>query len=64
MQTGGRVAPLNALRVYLSKRGRNGELVPVKALNCTQGAHYLELAEKRGASESLIYGWMKVRVGL
>lgn len=55
---------LNALRVFLSKRGRDGERVMLTALNCTQGERYLELAEKREANESFVYGWMKERVAV
>ncbi|EPB3832370.1 glycoside hydrolase family 108 protein, partial [Escherichia coli] len=66
MDADGRIGPrtLNALRAYLKNRSRDGELVLVKALNCTQGERYLELAEKREANESFVYGWMKARVGL
>ncbi|MBB7738689.1 hypothetical protein HEL97_015660, partial [Escherichia coli] len=64
MDADGRIGPrtLNALRAYLKNRSRDGELVLVKALNCTQGERYLELAEKREANESFVYGWMKERV--
>ncbi|EFN7728082.1 hypothetical protein EGX45_23545, partial [Escherichia coli] len=51
-----------ALRVFLEKRGKDGELVMLTALNCTQGERYLALAEKREANESFVYGWMKARV--
>ncbi|MGA6465716.1 putative peptidoglycan-binding domain-containing protein, partial [Escherichia coli] len=51
-------------RVYLKNRGRDGELVMLTALNCTQGDRYLELAEKREANESFVYGWMKERVAV
>ncbi len=34
----------------------------LKALNCTQGERYLELAEKREANESFVYGWLEERV--
>ncbi|EIG41384.1 hypothetical protein ESTG_04974 [Escherichia coli B799] len=44
--------------------GKDGELVMLKALNCTQGDRYLELAEKREANESFVYGWMKERVAV
>ncbi|EFJ1100675.1 hypothetical protein G3823_005604, partial [Escherichia coli] len=66
MDADGRIGPrtINALRAYLSKRGRDGELVMLTALNCTQGERYLALAEKREANESFIYGWMKERIGL
>ena len=64
MDADGRIGPrtLNALRAYLKNRSRDGELVLVKALNCTQGERYLELAEKREANKSFVYGWMKERV--
>ncbi|HIH3560741.1 TPA: glycoside hydrolase family 108 protein [Escherichia coli] len=66
MDTDGRIGPrtINALRAYLQKRGKDGELVLVKALNCTQGDRYLELAEKREANESFVYSWMKERVAV
>ncbi|HBA2933712.1 TPA: hypothetical protein J6O35_005152, partial [Escherichia coli] len=56
MDADGRIGPrtLNALRAYLKNRSRDGELVLVKALNCTQGERYLELAEKREANESFV----------
>lgn len=53
---------INALRAFLEKRGKDGELVMLTALNCTQGNRYLELAEKREANESFVYGWIKERV--
>lgn len=66
MDADGRIGPrtLNALRAYMKNRGRDGELVLLTALNCTQGDRYLELAEKREANESFVYGWMKERVGV
>ncbi len=53
---------LNALKTYLDKRGKEGESVLVKALNCTQGDYYLEITEKREANEAFIYGWLRERV--
>lgn len=55
---------ITALRGYLSVRGKEGELVLLKALNCSQGARYLELAEARVANEAFLYGWVKERVEL
>ena len=52
----------SALRDYLLKRGTHGEKVMVSALNCSQGARYLELAEGREANESFVYGWIANRV--
>ncbi|MCS3602531.1 lysozyme family protein [Buttiauxella sp. BIGb0471] len=57
-------ATLNALNAFLLKRGKEGEGVMLLSLNCSQGQHYLELAESRVKNESFIYGWMKERVSL
>ncbi len=54
-------ATLRALGVYLRTRE---EGVLVKALNCLQGAYYIELAERRAKDESFLYGWLKNRVAL
>lgn len=53
---------LDALRKYLRWRGAEGERVMVCALNSTQGARYLELAENNPSQESFLYGWMRTRV--
>lgn len=55
---------LNALKEYLDRRGKEGESVLVKALNCTQGDYYLDITEKREANEAFIYGWLRERVTL
>ena len=55
-------ATLNALRAYLKRRGADGEAVMLKALNCLQGARYIELAGKRTANETFLYGWLRTRV--
>lgn len=34
----------------------------LRAINCSQGQRYLELAEQRSASETFVYGWVKDRV--
>lgn len=52
-------ATLNALRAYKAKRGALGELALFKALNCLQGAFYLDLARRNEKNESFVYGWMK-----
>ena len=41
---------------------KEGEQVLLRALNCSQGARYLELAEGREANEDFLYGWVKERV--
>ncbi|WP_286086637.1 putative peptidoglycan-binding domain-containing protein, partial [Salmonella enterica] len=43
-------------------RGQEGEVILVKALNCSQGAYYLNVAEKNYNNEQFIYGWLKNRV--
>lgn len=53
---------LSALKSYLDNRRRNGENVLFKALNCMQGAFYIELAEQREKDETFIFGWLLNRV--
>ncbi|ELY3983626.1 glycoside hydrolase family 108 protein [Cronobacter muytjensii] len=53
---------LEALKRYLDERGKEGEIVLVRALNCTQGDYYLDITEKREANEAFIYGWLRERV--
>ncbi len=57
-------ATLSALRKFLDQRGADGERVIARALNCMQGARYLEITEARQANEEFFFGWMKNRVGL
>ena len=57
-------ATITALRLYLNKRGSDGETVMVRGLNCLQGARYVELAENREQNRAFIYGWLKNRVAL
>ena len=57
-------ATLKALRAYLTRRGSEGEGVLFRALNCLQGASYIELAETRPDNEAFAYGWLANRVGL
>lgn len=62
----GQIGPrtISALKSFLARRGAEGETVLLRALNCSQGQRYLELAEQRPANESFVYGWMRERVGL
>ncbi len=64
--TDGQIGPrsISALKLFLVKRGSEGESVLLRALNCSQGQRYLELAEQRQANESFIYGWIRERVSL
>lgn len=62
----GKVGPAtaSALKSYLGLRGKQGEIVMLKALNCLQGARYIELAEANPKNESFAYGWIANRVSL
>lgn len=55
-------ATLAALATFLQKRGADGEKVMLRALNCLQGARYIEIAERREASETFIFGWFSARI--
>ena len=55
-------ALLSALTSFKKVRGDEGGLVLLRALNCLQGARYIELCEKRPPNEDFIYGWIKNRV--
>lgn len=53
---------IGALRSYLDARGRDGEILLLRALNILQGARYFELTERRETNESFFYGWLQHRV--
>lgn len=57
-------ATMAALRAVLEQRGPAGEVAIVRALNCLQGARYLEITENRPANEAFFYGWLTNRVAL
>ena len=57
-------ATASALKQFLFYRGKEGEEMLAKMLNCLQGAFYVELAERREKDEKFIYGWFKNRVKL
>ena len=54
-------ATMAALTAFITLRD---EQVMIKALNCLQGAFYIELAERREKDEAFVYGWLKNRVAL
>lgn len=62
----GEIGPttLNALGAYLKYREKDGERVLMTALNCLQGARYIEIVEARPASETFVFGWFRERVVL
>lgn len=54
---------LAAMETYLRLRGPDGRTVLLRALNCLQGARYIELSEAREANEEFVFGWLRARVG-
>lgn len=52
-------ATMAALTAFITLRD---EQVMLKALNCLQGAFYIELAERREKDQAFVYGWLKNRV--
>lgn len=61
----GHIGPstLAALKSFIHKRGADGPKVIARALNCLQGARYIEISEKRAENEAFLYGWLLNRVG-
>ena len=55
-------ATIRAIKDYMIRRKEATTLV--KALNCLQGARYIELAESRKKDRNFVYGWIKNRVEL
>lgn len=51
-----------ALKAFLAKRGKDGEVVMLRALNGLQVAHYIDIARTRQANEAFVYGWLRTRV--
>jgi lysozyme family protein len=53
-----------AFAAFLKRNGAHAETRMLKALNCLQGAFYLELAERREKDERFVNGWLDNRVAL
>jgi lysozyme family protein len=62
----GKVGPLTvaAMRALFARRAALAEPVLLTALNCLQGARYIQLAEARESLEAFEFGWLENRVGL
>lgn len=60
----GAIGPMtiSVLRAFLAKRGAEGERVMLAALNCSQGARYLDLTQRREKNEDFLFGWVRDRV--
>ena len=66
LKVDGQIGPttLNSLGMFLKHRGRSGEVTLLTALNCLQGARYIEIAETEPNNESFVFGWLRERVML
>jgi len=53
---------ISALSAYLSRRGNAGVDVLLKAVNCLQGAQYINLSRMHSADETFVYGWLANRI--
>jgi len=54
---------ITALAAYLNARKNDdGERVLLVAMNCLQGARYLDIAANKESQEVFCYGWLKNRV--
>lgn len=52
----------SALKAYLNKRGKDGEMVLLRVLNILQGERYINLAERIPVQKLNFYGWVLNRV--
>lgn len=57
-------ASVAALKAFLNRRGPPGEVVLLRAINALQGARYIDLAERRAANKSFLFGWLANRIEL
>ncbi|NUF85130.1 glycoside hydrolase family 108 protein [Acinetobacter seifertii] len=55
---------LGALKIYLNKRGKEGEKVLVRVLNIMQGQRYIEICERNKSQEQFFYGWIANRISI
>ncbi|MDR9519198.1 glycoside hydrolase family 108 protein [Acinetobacter baumannii] len=55
-------ATLGALKIFLDKRGKDGEKVMLKVLNIMQGQRYIEICERNPTQEQFFYGWISNRI--
>ena len=53
---------LSALHSFYAKRGVTGAKVLLRAINCLQGAFYIEISQTRKANEDFTFGWFANRI--
>lgn len=54
---------IEALRKFVSVRGKSGETILLRALDALQGERYIRLAERSPSQENFLYGWLANRIG-
>lgn len=66
LKVDGGVGPktIDAARAYKALRGKDADVVMLKALNCLQGARYLLITERNDKNEDFVFGWIRARVSL
>lgn len=57
-------ATREALKSFLDRRGQQGSIVMLRALNALQGERYISLSETRPANREFTFGWLLNRVAL
>ena len=55
---------ISSLVAFLSKRGTDGQVVLLRALNSLQCARYITIAEAKPSQERFVFGWILNRVGM
>lgn len=53
-----------ALQAFLQTRGADGQRILLLALNCVQGARYIDIAIADPTQKTFIFGWLRQRVQL
>lgn len=60
----GKIGPeaIAALKAFLAARGAEGETALLRAVNCLQGARYIEITERNPSNERFTFGWIANRI--
>ena len=53
---------MSAFDAYMQHRPESGETVLARMIDCLQGHHYIQLAERRPKDEAFLFGWVKQRI--
>lgn len=53
---------INALRLFINKRGLEGESTLYNLLNCMQGSYYVQIARNNSKNEVFVFGWASKRL--